>query len=334
MQKCFYHGKTTAKTVCVGCKMPVCQTCSDEGKKGYCHTCCKKVASVAAQVTDVRKTTYVAPPEGVPATGRGPACFQHPELQAGTTCLGCSRPYCPACLNSQGLCQRCVEPGSAPPPPRQARRARKSMPEAGFEPEAPIGPDRKKQLIAGLAGVVVVVGGFALLKRPAPQTPSASALYHSTPLTPQEKAMMAKLERDAKHAVSLGDAPAQAPVAYADEPVRRGRAAAPTYARSGAAAPAAPVYRAPAPVRLRVGVASPRSGAVVSGIAPVTAIASGADKVELLVDGEWCGTADSPPYTFDWASHGVGNGRHRLTVVATTADGRQSSSSVVVTVRN
>jgi hypothetical protein len=87
--------------------------------------------------------------------------------------------------------------------------------------------------------------------------------------------------------------------------------------------------------RVRVGIASPRSGARVSGISTVTAAVSGRpERVELYVDGEWQGAIDSPPYSFEWASHAVSNGRHRVTVEAIAEDGRKSTSGVTVTVQN
>ena len=35
MQKCFYHPPQDAAATCIGCKMPVCPTCHDDGKNGF-----------------------------------------------------------------------------------------------------------------------------------------------------------------------------------------------------------------------------------------------------------------------------------------------------------
>ncbi|MNT46023.1 hypothetical protein D3C72_1826420 [compost metagenome] len=86
---------------------------------------------------------------------------------------------------------------------------------------------------------------------------------------------------------------------------------------------------------MRVGLIQPRSGAVLSGMATITASVSGQpERVELYVDGQWQGATNSPPYAFEWASQAVSNGRHRVVVTAIGADGRQATSGVTVTIRN
>lgn len=354
MAKCFYHAKTSAVTVCIGCKMPVCQTCSDEGTKGYCDACLKKTATLSARADSVRQTiarkaeapaTEAPPAEPALARPGGRHCLAHPDLLASAGCVTCKRPYCPACLNTHGICAPCAlhsEDAKARmvQPSERSRRLAGSGVSQGASAtasagEADDGSKRKKLLIAGVAGLVLLVGGGLTIKRMAgPNAPDAEArkAWKSAPLTAEEKAILAKLESDAKRAVPIQDAPADtgdtgdsggAPATYR----------APAGGYTGGAAPVA--ARRQSAARVRVGIASPRSGARVSGISTVTASVSGRpERVELYVDGEWQGAIDSPPYSFEWASHGVSNGRHRVTVEAIAEDGRKSTSGVTVTVQN
>ena len=84
MDKCFYHPKAAAVSKCVGCKNTVCATCRDDGKRGLCTTCVQKREGVR------------------PAAPRAEIvyCFRHDDIRASAQCATCSRPYCPACLNT------------------------------------------------------------------------------------------------------------------------------------------------------------------------------------------------------------------------------------------
>jgi hypothetical protein len=351
MDKCFYHAKTSAVTVCIGCKMPVCQTCSDEGKKGYCDACLKKTATLSARADSVRQTIArkpdapaapEAPTEPVAARPGGRHCLAHPDLLASAGCVTCKRPYCPACLNTHGICAPCAlhsEDAKARmgQPSERSRRLAGSGVSQGASATASAGEGddgakRKKLIIAAVAGLVLLLGGGVAIKRMAGSSaPDAEArkAWKSAPLTAEEKAILAKLESDAKRAVPIQDAPAD--TGYAGGAPDTYRAPAGGY--TGGAAPAA-ARRQPT-ARVRVGIASPRSGARVSGVSTVTAAVSGRPaRVELYVDGEWQGAVDSPPYSFEWASHAVSNGRHRVTVEAIAEDGRKFTSGVTVTVQN
>lgn len=352
MAKCFYHAKTSAVTVCIGCKMPVCQTCSDEGTKGFCDTCLKKTATLSARADSVRQTIARKAEASAPETPAEPAavrpgsrhCHQHPNLMASAGCVTCKRPYCPACLNTHGICAPCAlhsEEAKArmDQPSDRARRLAGSGVSQGASATASAGEGddgsgRKKLMIAAVAGLVLLVGGGVAIKRMAgPRAPDAEAqkAWKSTPLTAEEKAILAKLESDAKRAVPIQDAPVDTPDTGGAPAPATYRAPAGGY--TGGAAPAA--ARRQSVARVRVGIASPRSGARVSGISTVTAAVSGRPaRVELYVDGEWQGAIDSPPYSFEWASHAVSNGRHRVTVEAIAEDGRKSTSGVTVTVQN
>jgi hypothetical protein len=57
-------------------------------------------------------------------------------------------------------------------------------------------------------------------------------------------------------------------------------------------------------------------------------------RVDFLVDGSVVGTAATWPYTLDWDSSTVPNGRHVLTVHAVGVAGRTAAASVVAAVSN
>jgi hypothetical protein len=337
MQKCFYHGKTDAVTVCIGCKMPVCQTCKDEGQKGFCEGCLKKVAKLGDRVSDMKKTGFANADQKATvmktaqrAPGRDTKyCFHHLDILANGACVTCKRPFCPACLNTLGICNHCTQHSEAAQAiiNRPSDRAR-ALAEPDIEPIAKRDP--KKVALIVLAGVVVgVVGGLGLLHKPADRARSQTAetldKLKKNELTPQERALMAKLNQEAKTAQSIEEAPAAAP---ADTGGREAAVYIPASAGGGRSSAGRPAHAAP----LRIRVAVP---AVVSGMATVRARVSGTpDRVEFSVDGQMAGVSNSAPFDFEWESSGVSNGRHRITAVAYGEDGRTAAGGASCTVRN
>jgi hypothetical protein len=95
----------------------------------------------------------------------------------------------------------------------------------------------------------------------------------------------------------------------------------------------------PAPT---VTLTAPTAGATVSGTVALTATASASStyglsitQVAFMVDGASVGTAMSSPYTVNWDSASVDNGKHSLTAVATDSVGDMATSPAVsVTVQN
>lgn len=87
-----------------------------------------------------------------------------------------------------------------------------------------------------------------------------------------------------------------------------------------------------------VSIASPASGATVSGTTTVSANASdnvGVSRVEFYVDGALASTDTSSPYSFAWDTTTASNGAHTLSAKAFDAAGNSAtSSSVSVTVSN
>ncbi|MNK65377.1 hypothetical protein D3C87_846700 [compost metagenome] len=111
---------------------------------------------------------------------------------------------------------------------------------------------------------------------------------------------------------------------------------------------AAPAIRPAAPPRpkaqvakatpWRVSLLAPASGAKVKGLIAVNAQIEGQgyiDRVEFLVDGQWQGLSNRPPFTFDWDTTGSANGSRTLEIVAYEPSGtRHASRRVRVTVAN
>lgn len=84
-----------------------------------------------------------------------------------------------------------------------------------------------------------------------------------------------------------------------------------------------------------VAIAAPAAGETVSGIATIKADVTGSpERIELLVDGEWQGAVNAAPYHFQWASQAVPNGTHKVTLVAVSAAGEKSETSVQLEVKN
>jgi hypothetical protein len=91
-----------------------------------------------------------------------------------------------------------------------------------------------------------------------------------------------------------------------------------------------------------VTLTAPAAGATVSGTVALTATASASStygltitQVAFMVDGASVGTAMSSPYTINWDSTSVDNGKHSLTAVATdNMGGTATSAAVSVTVQN
>lgn len=86
-----------------------------------------------------------------------------------------------------------------------------------------------------------------------------------------------------------------------------------------------------------VSIASPASGATVTGSVSVAVSASdnvAVASVSLSVDGAPVGTSTAAPYTFQWATTSVADGAHTLTATASDGAGNSSTSSISVTVNN
>lgn len=186
MPTCFYHPTHDSETTCIGCKMPVCQVCQDEGKNGFCGPCFKKVAGLSAQVTDTKKTGFVAASQKatmVKNIGRptGPMnvsyCFHHFDAVASGTCHTCSRPFCMNCLNDQGICSHCEKLADeapterkAPPPPRPAAPARPvaDRPRPTADSAVTVsgqGEDKTKAVLIGVIVLLAVAVVVLLLRR-------------------------------------------------------------------------------------------------------------------------------------------------------------------------
>lgn len=92
------------------------------------------------------------------------------------------------------------------------------------------------------------------------------------------------------------------------------------------------------PVPWKVSLLEPASGAQVKGLVTVRAQIEGQgyiERVEFLVNGEWEGLSNRPPFTFDWNTAGGGNGPKTLEVVAYEPSGaRHASRRVRVMVAN
>ena len=178
MQKCFYHPTHDAGSTCIGCKMPICQPCRDEGKNGFCAQCFKKVASIGSQVTDTKKTGMVGASQKatmVKHMGRPTGsinvtyCFHHFDVVANGTCGTCNRPFCESCLDA-GTCTHCAkldtdQPKAGPARPIAAPRPAAKAPERKAVAVAEPSGGNHTMLIIGLVIAAVLVAAYFVLKR-------------------------------------------------------------------------------------------------------------------------------------------------------------------------
>lgn len=92
------------------------------------------------------------------------------------------------------------------------------------------------------------------------------------------------------------------------------------------------------PASWKVSLLTPASGTKVKGLVTVNARIEGQgyiERVEFLVDGEWQGLSNRPPFTFDWDTSGTANGARTLEIVAYEPSGaKHASRRVRVTVAN
>jgi hypothetical protein len=164
MSTCFYHPTHDAGGTCLGCKMPICQVCKDEGKNGFCGACFKKVAALSGQVTDLKKTGVVGANHKatmIKHTGRPTGqmnityCFHHFDVAANGSCSTCHRPFCAGCLTASGVCTHCAKLNETPAERKPA--APRPRPTTPPKP-ASVGmaPKSNTPLIAGLAILAVV----------------------------------------------------------------------------------------------------------------------------------------------------------------------------------
>lgn len=88
----------------------------------------------------------------------------------------------------------------------------------------------------------------------------------------------------------------------------------------------------------KVALVAPAAGAKVKGLVMVNARIEGQgyiDRVEFLVNGDWQGLSNRPPFTFDWDTTGASNGTKTLEIVAYEPSGaKHASRRVRVTVAN
>ncbi|HEY9722179.1 MAG TPA: Ig-like domain-containing protein [Oscillatoriaceae cyanobacterium] len=330
MQKCYYHSKTEAVTMCMGCKMPICPACRDEGKRGFCERCMKKVASLGEQVTDQKKTGMVNAKKATilksalkpPGEPDAVHCFHHFDILASATCPTCNRPFCPACLNTAGICSHCAQHNEEAQailfsPTEQGRALAEDRPRrrtAAPPPPEPTFFERHRLPILGGGALLLVLLLVAVLHHGAPRHHSQAAqdleTLKNARMSHSEQALVSRLAKSADQATSLDDQGAQGRV----------------LAHGSHVAGGGPLY---------VAIYAPSSGATVSGMTTIKARAGGAlDHVDLAVDGQWQGSMNAAPYDIDWASQSVSNGPHRVTLTAVGTDGRQTVSRLLLNVRN
>jgi hypothetical protein len=87
----------------------------------------------------------------------------------------------------------------------------------------------------------------------------------------------------------------------------------------------------------QVAIASPSSGAVLSGVETIEVTASDdsrVEKVDLWVDGTQRAIDLTAPYSFSLDTRTLANGSHTIQARAYDLDGRRASSSRTVTVSN
>ena len=344
MDKCYYHAKTAAVTSCIGCKMPVCATCRDEGAKGLCDQCVRKQASLSEPVRSAkpgaqapgrsaaagaRRAAAGAPGAAGVRPGSNPRsdvgdCFRHDDIRAENACLTCKRAYCPACLNTSGVCGVCARINKD----AQARafglndRGRAVLAEAEAEKAAKRLKPRDYAVVA-----VLIVGLGVSYKAMNPkqvkvdETRETLARVKTSQITPEQQALLDSLKSQKRVALKVPE-PAQAAGSAGGAAAGGGYAApaqAPAaYAGGGAAAVAE---------ALEIRAVAPADGAIVGGTTSIrAAVAGNPSRVVCEVDGSVVGTSAGGAPRFSWNTRAAGNGSHSVTITAFNAAGSTSTS--------
>ncbi|MFP5501217.1 MAG: hypothetical protein ACLGIN_01925, partial [Candidatus Sericytochromatia bacterium] len=156
-------------------------TCQAEGKKGFCESCMKKVASLSDRITDMKKTGMVNNQKAtmIKTSSRPTAlknvtyCFHHFDAVATGTCPTCNRPFCPDCLGEAGVCTHCVALDA--PAPERPERQRPAASRAVKKAPPPASGSNKTMWVAIAVGLVLLVAFLMADRRPAPQVPANGA---------------------------------------------------------------------------------------------------------------------------------------------------------------
>lgn len=317
MPKCSYHQKADAVMTCVGCKVPVCAVCRKEGAKGLCEKCVLK-----------KGTGSLAPKPGAPLKAGQRAdvvyCFRHDDIRAATTCVTCSRPYCPACLNTSGFCSVCARVN------KDAQARAFGPNEKGravlAEMEAEQAAKRLKPRDYAVIGVLLVglIVSYKVTTKPAPKTDATRetlAKLKGNDLSADQLALLARLKNEKK--VKLKDPVPAAGAAGGTAAVGGGAVSG-----GGVAAPAGgAVTTAAAAGPLEIRAVAPGDGAIVGGTTSIrAAIAGGPSRVTCEVDGTLIGTDAGGAPRFSWNTRAAGNGAHNVTITAMNATGSTSTT--------
>lgn len=336
MEKCYYHPKTAAVTKCVGCKFAVCATCRDEGQKGLCDGCVKKKASLA-DVKDSREAARERSLAAGAVSGLGSRpgsgvrsdivyCFRHQDIRAASSCATCDRPYCPACLNTSGVCGVCARTNKE----AQARafgvneRGRAILAEQAAE-------EAKKRLqprdYAAVLVMIVAVGVSWKLMQPKPQKVDVTGdtlKRASSDLSASELAMLASIRKEKK--VVLKEPPPK-PLIPVGGGTSGGAATGGGYAGGGASGGGSAGGGAVSSEPLEIRAVEPADGTIVGGSAVIrAAIAGNPRSVVCDVDGVTIGRSSGAGPRFGWNTRAAGNGPHSVTITATNAGGSTSTS--------
>lgn len=332
MEKCYYHPRSAAATKCVGCKMAVCATCRDEGHKGLCDACVKKKATL----TDTRDSREAARERSAAASlGSRPGtgtrsdviyCFRHQDIRASASCATCSRAYCPACLNTSGVCGVCARTNKDAQAmafgPNERGRAILAE-QAAEEAKKRLGP-REYMVVVGM---VLALGVSWKLMQPkiqkVDQTGETLQRVKANDLSAAEAAMLASIRKEKK--VVLRDPPPKPRAATGGAVSYRGATggAAAGGGNSGGAASGGG-FSAEA---LEIRAVEPADGTIVGGSAVIrAAIAGSPSRVVCEVDGVAIGRSSGAAPRFGWNTRAAGNGPHSVTITASSAQGSTSTS--------
>ncbi len=332
MQKCYYHAKTAAVTSCVGCKMPVCAMCRDEGAKGLCDQCVRKQASVSEPAKGAKAQApggrTAAAPSGRTVGGPTPRttpgqrsdvvyCFRHQDIRGERQCVTCARHYCPACLNTSGICGVCARVNKD----AQARAfGPNEKGRAVFaEMEAAKASKRLKPrdyIVVGCMVLGLVVSYKVMTQKPAKVDTTRETLEHikNSEFSADELALLARLKSEKR--VKLSD-PVPAAGA-AGGAASSGGGAATLPAGGGAAAAAVP---------LEIRAVAPADGTIVGGTTSIRAAVAGAPtRVVCEVDGTLIGSDAGAAPRFSWNTRAAGNGSHNVTITAFNGSGSTSTT--------
>jgi hypothetical protein len=321
MTTCYYHPQTKAKSICPDCGEDICDVCRLEGGLQRCGSCAQNGPPPGGpRVREEEPAAVAADPGGYGGgydAGPAPAahdlmamqevmCSNHPGTTADMQCLNCLQAYCMDCLPGGTFCAACERDPEG-----------RAAPQDDYHPTPTVDP--------GYDPGLDFAGGYAD-EAPPPRPKRPPGAKKPPPGGAKKGGAPAAKKGGAKGKKAAG--PPLGLIA--------GGVGALLLVGAGAwfmlSGPAESDFTGPT----KVSITGPKA-TTVKGLQNITLqVASPEEitKVEVRVDGKYWEKFSAPPFTTEWQSSLVKNGKHTIEAVAEYKNGAKVTDKKTVTVAN